>query len=64
MKKLYGKAKTSGVIWFGGHRPVKDAKYMLRQKGAYLQLHNPDEMNVAYVVPGQKFDPEKDIIEL
>ncbi len=64
LKKLYGKAKTSGVIWFGGHRPVKDAKYMLRQKGAYLQLHNPDEMNVAYVVPGQKFDPEKDIIEL
>ncbi|MCQ2242448.1 metallophosphoesterase [Treponema sp.] len=62
LKKLNSKAKCSGVLWFGGHRPVKDANYFLRQKGAYLQLHNPDEMNVAYVVPGNKFNPDEDVI--
>lgn len=64
LKKLNSRAKGSGVLWFGGHRPVKDAKYKLRQDGSYLQLHNPEEMNVAYVVPGLKFNPDKDIIEL
>ena len=51
----------SGVLWFGGHRPVKDGKYLLRQDGTYLQLHNPNEMNVAIVVPEKKFNPEIDI---
>lgn len=61
---LVGKVKNKGVLWFGGHRPVKEAKYFLRQKGEYLQLHNPEEMNVALVIPGKKFDPERDLIEL
>ena len=43
---------------------MKDSKFNLRQDGAYVQLHNPQEMNVALVVPGKKFDPEKDIISL
>lgn len=53
--------KRNGVLWFGGHRPVKDAKYYLRQGGAYLQLHNPSEMNIAIVRPGVDFDAENDI---
>lgn len=64
LKKLNPKAKGKGVLWFGGHRPVKDEKFYLRQKGAYLQLHNPYEMNVAFVVPGKKFNPQEDIISL
>ncbi|WP_407399350.1 hypothetical protein [Treponema sp.] len=64
LKKLNGKSKGKGILWFGGHRPVKDAKYYLRQNGAYLQLHNPEQMNVAYAVPGVKFDPEIDILEI
>lgn len=61
LKKLNGKAKCKGIVWFGGHRPVKDGSFNLRQKGTYLQLHNPDEMNVAFAVPGDEFDPEKDV---
>ena len=65
MKKLFKNlnpsAKRSGVLWFGGPRPVKDGKYLLRQDGTYLQLHNPNEMNVAIVVPEKKFNPEIDI---
>ena len=60
-KNLNPSAKRSGVLWFGGHRPVKDGKYLLRQDGTYLQLHNPNEMNVAIVVPEKKFNPEIDI---
>lgn len=48
------------VIWFGGHRPV-EGKYNLRQNGAFLQLHNPNQFNVAVVRSGKEFDPEKDI---
>ncbi|MGN0729148.1 metallophosphoesterase [Treponema sp.] len=61
MENLNPSAKKSGVIWFGGHRPVKDGKFFLRQNGRYLQLHNPDEMNIAVAVPGKIFDPVADI---
>lgn len=64
LKNLNSKARCKGCLWFGGHRPVKDSKFNLRQDGAYVQLHNPQEMNVALVVPGKKFDPEKDIRSL
>ena len=36
------------ALWFGGHRPV-EGKYALRQDGHYVQIHNPDEMNITYV---------------
>lgn len=64
LKKLCPKSKRNGVIWFGGHRPVMQAKYSLRQNSSYIQIHNPDEMNVAFVDPGRDFYPEKDIISL
>lgn len=48
------------VIWIGGHRPV-NGKYALRQRGKYIQLHNPNEQNIAFVVPDRKFNPETDI---
>lgn len=57
-------AKPCGILWFGGHRPVRDSIFALRQEGQYLQLHNPSQMNAAYVVPGKKFNPKKDFIIL
>lgn len=51
------------ALWFGGHRPV-EGKYALRQEGHYVQIHNPDEMNVAYISADRPFNLEKDIIPL
>src|SRR5574344_437972 len=45
---LNKKNKAGKPLWFGGHRPVAE-KYLLRQDGAYVQIHNPEEMNVAVV---------------
>lgn len=50
-------------LWFGGHRPV-EGKYNLRQKGKYIQLHNPGEMNFALVEYSKKFNPDKNIFSL
>ncbi len=61
LKELSPSSKRKGVIWFGGHRAFTDTDYLLRQEGEYLQLHNPDEMNIAIVFPEKKFDPDKDI---
>lgn len=63
-RELSGKRKAKGILWFGGHRPVKDCRYKLRQNDSYIQIHNPDEMNIAFVVPGKEFDPAKDIWNL
>ncbi len=52
------------ALWFGGHRPVKGKKYLLRQDGHYIQIHNPDEMNVVYVSANRPFDIERAIISL
>ncbi|HCA19278.1 MAG TPA: hypothetical protein DEO40_01200 [Treponema sp.] len=47
-------------LWFGGHRSVP-GKYLLRQNGTYVQIHNPYAMNVAVVHEDGSFDLEKDI---
>lgn len=57
---LNKKNKEVKPLWLGGHRPVEE-KYLLRQNGKYVQIHNPDEMNVALVTQDHAFDPEKDI---
>ena len=49
--------------WFGGHRPV-EGKYALRQDASFVQIHNPNEMNVALVPPDREFCPETDIIDI
>jgi hypothetical protein len=63
-RSLLADSSRKGVIWFGGHRAVMDAAYKLRQNGKYIQFHNPNETNVAVVVPGKEFDPETDIFRL
>ncbi|MBP3365378.1 MAG: metallophosphoesterase [Treponema sp.] len=62
IQELIPGSARKGAAWFGGHRPVQEcSRYNLRQNGKFLQLHNPEEMNVALVVPGTQFDPETDI---
>lgn len=63
-RELSRKRKSKGILWFGGHRPVKDCMYKLRQNDSYIQIHNPDKTNVAFVVPEKEFDPAKDIWNL
>jgi hypothetical protein len=60
---LNKKNKSAAPLWFGGHRPVQD-KFLLRQNGMYVQIHNPDEMNVAVIKPDSVFNPETDIVSV
>lgn len=58
---LYG--KDNHVLWFAGHRPVSGS-YALRQNGRFIQIHNPLNRNVAVVMPGEKFNPEENIVSV
>ncbi len=53
------------ALWFGGHRPVLDARYLLRAGDKYVQIHNPAAMNVA-LVPGkiQNFNFDTQILDV
>ncbi|MCR4823646.1 MAG: metallophosphoesterase [Treponema sp.] len=51
------------AFYFTGHRPVL-GKYALRQNGRLVQIHNPDIEQVAALLPGKTFDPERDILEI
>ena len=53
--------REEDALWFGGHRPVI-GRYALRQDGHYVQIHNPDAMNVAYVSAGRPFNVDADIV--
>ncbi len=55
---------SKGTIWFGGHRPVLYENFSLRQEGDYIQFHNPEKMNIAYVDSIRNFDCEKNIISI
>ncbi len=54
---------AENALWFGGHRPVSE-KYRLWQKGAYIQIHNPNEMNVAHIHADGSFSLESDIVSV
>ncbi len=51
------------LFYFAGHRPVS-GKYNLRQNGKFVQIHNPEEQNVALVYTDKIFNPEEDIISV
>lgn len=55
-RKLNPKFEPGKIAWVGGHRPVKDTEFYLRQNGAYLQIHNPDEENILFVKPSSEID--------
>ncbi|MCM1320493.1 MAG: hypothetical protein NC041_00170 [Bacteroides sp.] len=46
--------------YFGGHRAVA-GRYALRAGGLFIQLHNPDIQQAAFVLPNKSFDPETSI---
>lgn len=60
MRNLYGAAYSDDILWFAGHRPVPN-KYLLRQGGRFVQIHNPNEENVVIIMPDEKIDLEKNI---
>lgn len=57
------KKMISNAVYIGGHRTVKE-RFALRQNGRYVQIHNPNEENVAFVQPGKIFNPNTDILAL
>lgn len=61
--QLNPKADAEKAFWIGGHRPVPE-KYRLLQDGAYIQIHNPYEMNVAWIHADGSFTPESDMISV
>ncbi len=50
-------------FYFAGHRPVSE-NYELRENGRFVQIHNPDRMNVVYIEPNRDFNFETDIIKI
>lgn len=63
IKNLTNQTEVGDYVYLGGHRPVKE-KYRCRQNGLYIQIHNPELQNVAYVTSERKFNPDTDIIEV
>lgn len=53
--------QEKNCFYFGGHRPVIGVKYNLRANGKFIQIHNPEEMNVAIIQPNKIFNPNEDI---
>lgn len=49
--------------YFTGHRPVS-GKYAYRQDKKLVQIHNPDEENIALVYTNRKFNPDSDIVSV
>lgn len=57
---LLGKERAENAVWLAGHRPVAE-RYAVRQQGRFIQIHNPWNEQVAYIVPDKRFTPETDI---
>jgi hypothetical protein len=60
-KMISNLLEDSSAFYFGGHRPVMNKKYNLRGNGKFVQIHNPEEMNIAIIQPNKIFNPEQDI---
>jgi len=60
----YGKEFNRPLDCFlGGHRTIS-GRYSLRADGAFVQIHNPDKMQIYYSHPKRKADPDLDIIDI
>lgn len=58
IKNLYTKLSSKeqdNIVYFCGHRPVKDI-YEKRQNGKIIQIHNPEQQNIALVDANKKFN--------
>ncbi|MBU0934778.1 MAG: metallophosphoesterase [Spirochaetes bacterium] len=50
-------------VYFGGHRTIS-GRFRLRAGNRFVQIHNPDRFNAAWVMPDRAFDPTGDIGEI
>ena len=57
------KKKKDDILYFVGHRPVKNV-YELRQKGKVVQFHNVEGQHIAVVHYKKKFNLEKDFFDV
>ena len=57
------KKSSDNLFYFAGHRPVS-GKYCLRQNGKFIQIHNPEEQNIALVYTDRFFNPDNDIVSV
>ena len=60
LRTLLGAERAKTAVWLAGHRPTDD-RYAVRQDGALVQIHSPDREQVAVIMPGSRFDAERDI---
>lgn len=58
MLKAFTQSQNSKYL--AGHRPVK-GRYATRQNDLFIQIHNPDQENIALIAPDAIFNPDKDI---
>ncbi|OQY35031.1 MAG: hypothetical protein B6241_02605 [Spirochaetaceae bacterium 4572_59] len=62
--KEYGKEFNRTLDYYiGGHRTIS-TRYNLRAQGKYVQIHNPDRMQIFYSNPEKSADPETDVIDI
>jgi hypothetical protein len=59
-KSLDALISAPDALWFAGHRPVR-GKYSLRAGGLFVQFHAPSRWPVAFLTPGARPDPDRDI---
>lgn len=64
LARLLGEGdEAEEALWFAGHRPV-DGRYALRARGRFVQFHDPEAWRVAFLAPGRRPDPGRDILDL
>ena len=61
--ELLPETERKNAFYFSGHRPVM-GKYALRQNGRLVQFHNPELEQIVLINGTEKFNPDKDIIEV
>lgn len=59
----WGKENAQNALYFAGHSPVQ-GDYALRQRGRFVQIHNPFKQNVVLAGGKEPFDFRKNIINV
>lgn len=62
-KMLHDFCSNKNARYIGGHRPVLE-NYETWQDGLYIQIHNPDKQNIAFIAPNTPFNPDTNIITI
>lgn len=62
-EELVEKKGDKNILYFTGHRPVKQV-YELRQQGRVVQFHNVEAQRIAVVTANKRFNLEKDFFDV